>query len=363
MTQKRRAKKAIRRRIAQTGEKYTEARRSLLAAARHGGADQAGPAGTFTWPADSLGWFTDQAYNVILLATDEARMLSHASVEPEHLLLAAARHGNAQRLLTRAGVDARAIHGEILQISGFGTRLDLRPTRSAASEEVLRAAVTAAAARGVLGPSTEHLLVALGQQEFAGQILARLGISDVPQLVDADYPIRRPPVDNLIMQRRAAQLAGGGSTAPSPGPMPPVFERFTGHARQAIDAGVEYALALDSPRVEPAQLLFGVVNAPAGVAAAVRAHYGWQFQPAPSGQPGSARGTDIFSPGARRIVAEDVLVVAERLGHRTITTGHLLIAIAEHPDGHVSHIIGSVPGDVRELTAVVIEALASQDES
>ncbi len=38
------------------------------------------------WPKDSLGWFTDQACNLIRLADDEARMMSHATVEPEHLL-------------------------------------------------------------------------------------------------------------------------------------------------------------------------------------------------------------------------------------------------------------------------------------
>jgi hypothetical protein len=60
--------------MAQTGEKYTQARR-VLAAGNSGGADE-DPGVTIRWPQDSLGWFTDQAYNAILLADDEARMLS-----------------------------------------------------------------------------------------------------------------------------------------------------------------------------------------------------------------------------------------------------------------------------------------------
>jgi hypothetical protein len=66
-----------------------------------GNRDGAGddPGVTLRWPQDSLGWFTDQAYNAILLADDEARMLSHARVDPEHLLLAAARYGNVESLL------------------------------------------------------------------------------------------------------------------------------------------------------------------------------------------------------------------------------------------------------------------------
>ena len=55
------------------------------------------------------------------------------------------------------------------------------------------------------------------------------------------YPATRPPVDQAIIERRAAQLAGSGRSAPSPEPIPPIFERFTSQARAAINAGIEYA--------------------------------------------------------------------------------------------------------------------------
>src|SRR5712691_10646203 len=184
MTQNRRSKRAIRSRMAQTGEKYTEAQRALQASGGNSGGAGEDPGVTITWPEDSLGWFTDQAYNAILLADDEARMLRHPRVDPEHLLLAAARYGNVERLLAREGIDARAIHDVIVQIKGFGDKLELRPRRSPASEEVLRRAVAAAAARGVLGPSTEHLLIALGEQELTARILGELGVRSVQALVD-----------------------------------------------------------------------------------------------------------------------------------------------------------------------------------
>ena len=118
--------------MAQTGEKYTEARRAHLASGGHGGAgDESGV--TITWPEDSLGWFTDQAYNAILLAADEARMLSHPRVDPEHLLLAAARYGSVESLLAGEGIDARAIHDAIVQTKGFGGKLELRPRPEASS--------------------------------------------------------------------------------------------------------------------------------------------------------------------------------------------------------------------------------------
>jgi ATP-dependent Clp protease ATP-binding subunit ClpA len=314
-------------------------------------------------------------------------MLSHARVDPEHLLLAAARRGNVERLLAGAGIGARAIHDVIAAIKGFGGKLELRPRRSPASEEVLRRAVTAAAARGVLGPSTQHLLIALGEHELPARILAELGVSSAQALVDADHALPiGPPVDHAIIERRAAQLAASGSAAPSPGPIPPIFERFTSQARDAISAGIQYAFEVDDPYVEPAHLLFGVLNATTGVAATVHTRYGWpippgQFaQPRYPGAPGIfspdprhenvlmytqspySRATGIFSPDARRIVAEDVLIIAERLGHRALTTGHILIAILEHPDEHTSEIISSLP-DTREITAAVIDVLPGEEDT
>ncbi len=174
-------------------------------------------------------------------------MLSHPRVDPEHLLLAAARYGNVKHLLAGESIDARAIHDVIAATKGFGDKLELRPRRSPASEEVLRRAVAAAAARGVLGLSTEHLLIALGEQELTARILGELGVRSAQALVDADYPVTRPPVDHAIIERRAAQLAGSGSAAPSPGPIPPIFERFTSQARDAINAGIQYTRKVDGP--------------------------------------------------------------------------------------------------------------------
>jgi ATP-dependent Clp protease ATP-binding subunit ClpA len=381
MTANRRSKRAIRSRMAQTGQKYTQARRALAAAGDGSGGAGEDPGGMIRWPRDPLGWFTDQAYNAILLADDEARMLSQPRVDPEHLLLAAARYGNVEWLLGGQEIDARAIHDVIAAIKGFGDTLERRSRRSPASGQVLRRAVTAAAARGVLGPSTEHLLIALGEHELPARILAELGISSAQALVDAHYPADRPAVDHALLERRAAQLTASGIEPPRPGPIPPVFERFTAQARAAINAGAEHARRADDRWVEPAHLLFGVLNAKAGVAAAVRTGYGWhrlparprypevtgRYRPDPEHanvltytQPPHSRATGIFTPEARRIVAEDVLIIAERLGHRALTTGHVLLAILERHAYLTIDFISSLP-PIREITAAVIDALPGQE--
>lgn len=352
MTANRRSKRVVRSRMEQTGEKYTQARRALAV-----------PDPPITWPQDSLGWFTDQAWNVISLADDEARMLSHPRVDPEHLLLAAARYGNVESLLGSAGISARDIHDAIVQVRGYGAKFELRPWRSPASEEVLRRAVAAAAAQGVLGPSTQHLLIGLGEQELAARILAELGVSNAQALVDARYPVAYPPVEHARLAERAAQLAASGRQPPSPGPMPPVFERFTAQARAAINAGAEYSRTADDVYVEPEHLLFGVLNAKAGVAAAVRTRYGWYRTPDPSGRPGySPRTTGIFTQEARRIVAEDVLIIAERLDHNPLTTGHVLLAILERHAHLTVELIGALP-PLRDITMAVIDALPGEEDT
>jgi ATP-dependent Clp protease ATP-binding subunit ClpA len=381
MTQNRRSKDAIRSRMAETGEKYTDARRALLGSDGDRGPGGGGedPRVTSAWPEDSMGWFTDQAYNAILLAEDEARMMNHSSVDPEHLLLAAARRGNAESLLlTRARIAAHEIHDAILRHRGFGEKLVLHPRPSPASEEVLSVAVSAAFARGVSGPSTEHLLLALGEPETSARILAELGLRDVRPLVNAKYPVTRAPLDQALVQRHASRAAEMVRPAPSPGPIPPIFERFTSPARDAIDAGIAHARKLDAPRVEVAHLLNGVLDSKTGVVATVRSRHSWDLPPAQVAQPSYSRATratgpdgrtivvneyaDIFSDDARRLVAEDVLIIAERLNHRPITTGHLLVAILESRDEHISEITNSLP-DAGTLTAVIIDAVADETET
>jgi ATP-dependent Clp protease ATP-binding subunit ClpA len=359
MTQQRRSKRAIRSRMAQTGEKYTEARRALLSSGGDSDRRAGEPEIAFAWPADPLGWFTHQAHNLILLAEDEARMLSHPRVEPEHLLLATARRGSVERLLDDGA--GRAIHDAIERINGFGAKLELRPRRSPASEQVLDRAIIVAADRGVLGPSAEHLLLALAEHELPARILAELRISDVEALVDAKYPITRPPIDPALLQRRAAQLATRGSTPPTPGPNPPIFERFTSHARDAINAGIEAARKLDDPHVAPMHLLLGALDAN-GIVATVRTRLGWEIPPTSAVRRRYSRATDIFSDDARRIVAEDVLIIAERLDHRPLTTGHLLIALLESPDDRTTEMINWLP-DPSTITAAIVNLLADRSET
>jgi ATP-dependent Clp protease ATP-binding subunit ClpA len=341
-------------------------------------------AGAMAAPNVAIGWFTDQAYNAILLAEDEARMLGQRKVEPEHLLLAAARRGNVEQLLAREGIAASAIHAAVMRMGGFGANLVLGPVpRSTRGQAVLQQAIAAAAKRGIRGPSTEHLLLGLAEQGDAMVVLHALGLRDVRELVDAKYPVTRGPLDPDVVERRARTVAA--RKPPSPGPIPPVFERFSTEAHLVVEAAVESARSLENQYVAPAHLLLALLSSQKGIVARVRPRYQAQFDAMAgraaelmAGHSRAARqigqdvvdrrarvstaATGIFSAPARHLVAEDVLSVAHRLDHRIVGTGHLFLAVLESPDEDVVEILEASP-DARQIAGEVTEALPGDEHT
>lgn len=347
--------------MAQTGQKYTEARRAL-------GGDDGSDCTPRPVPSDGagdpIGWFTDQGYNAILLAEDEARMLGQPRVEPDHLLLAAARAGNVERLLAAWDIRASEIHAALVQMGGFGTELVLgRLPHSPAADMVLWQAITAAHERGIRAPSTEHLLLGLGQADVAIAVLRDLGLGDVTEVVDAKYPIKHPPAPQDIVARYAE--VARARTPPRPGPIPPIFERFTEEAHRAIEAGVESSRALHGEYVTPTHLLQGLLESEAGVVADVLARHAPRRQPKGRSAPKSpadrrSRATGIFTDEARRLVAEQVLMVASQLGHRSLSTGHLLLAVLESPNDETLKTLQAFP-DAEQIVIEVRDALPGNE--
>jgi Clp amino terminal domain, pathogenicity island component len=83
------------------------------------------------------------------LAEDEARMLGHGRVDPEHMLLAFCRGGRGRDLIGQRSVGPRALHAAIVRLYGQGDELLLgRISRSRGSELVLERAVMIGADRG-----------------------------------------------------------------------------------------------------------------------------------------------------------------------------------------------------------------------
>jgi ATP-dependent Clp protease ATP-binding subunit ClpA len=291
-----------------------------------------------------LGAFTDQAYNLILLAEDEARMLGRAEVEPEHVLLALSRYGNVESLLAERAISGRDIYGAIVRASGLGPDLVLGPVpRSKATDDALERAVEAAARRGIRAPSSEHVLLGLSQDPSVNALVRELGIHDVERLVDARYPVRRAPL-SLEEAKSYALRVGTKRAPPSPGPIPPLFERFTTSARSAVAAGERIAAELMHEYVAPFHLLLGLLRTEGSLAGDVLRRHNLDADQAIRraqllGPGRSHQTTGIFTHEARRIVAEDALRYVNLHGHGSIGTGHVLLATLA-TDGVVTKLLG-----------------------
>lgn len=353
MTEQRRRKQATRAHMADTGEKYTQARRALAqgAAPPAGGRPPAPPAAGAPGGASMPVHFTDLAHNTILLAQDEARMLGAVAVAPEHLLLAALRTGSLRSLATHGNLRASALFAAILQADGLGAELVRGALPySSETEEALCAALALAAARGVRGPSVEHLALALAAQARCAALLDQLGMSDLAERIDAAWPRTRAALE---LQAAPDWRAAMARQPPSPGPVPPLFERYSPEAHAAVDAGVVAAGELESGYVELEHLLIGALQAPAGIAAAVRATWRERFAAATAAlreqsAERPARATGIFDAGARALIAEEVPALAARRGEACLSSGHLLLALLDSPADSL-HAARAALGDTRAL--------------
>ena len=208
MTHQRSNKRAVRARMTQTGEKYTQARRAMVRRGRDGGATAvtqvAGPR------AQPLAWFTDQGYNVIVLAQDEARMLGQPQVAPEHVLLARPVRAGRRSCSRAQGSAAGAIHGALVPGARFARLVrapsPTRPSvpggavggRSGAPE---RAASTAPAASTCYSGWTTRA-------PAPSPCWRDLGIADAAALVDArGIPATRAAPDQPCPATPAARFA------------------------------------------------------------------------------------------------------------------------------------------------------------
>jgi hypothetical protein len=289
-----------------------------------------------------VSFFVGGVNDLLRLAEDEARMLGRSQVEPEHMLLAFCRRGRGRDLIAQRSVRPRVLHGAIVRIFGDGDELLLgRIPRSARCLAVLDRAVVIGGQRGTLAPSDLEVLLALAEDERAGQVLANACIPDLAELLDQEYPEKRAPLDEAAIRRGLLSAAMNGNARPLRVPVP-AFERFSAEARHAIGAAAETAARLEHHVVEPFHLLIGCLQVPESVAARVLSELWADGELGVIGEAvelacrvgphPSRKATSGFSESARRVVAEDALAIAYRHGHHQITTGHMLLAVFDSRD-------------------------------
>ncbi len=177
--------------------------------------------------------FTDRARRVVVLAQEEARMLSHNYIGTEHILLGLIHEGDgiAAKALESLGVSLEAVRSQVEEIIGQGQQapsghIPFTPR----AKKVLELSLREALQLGHNYIGTEHILLGLIREGegVAAQVLHKLG---------ADLNRVRQQVIQLLSgyQGKEQQTAG---TAPEAAPSSSlVLDQFGRNLTQAAKEG------------------------------------------------------------------------------------------------------------------------------
>jgi ATP-dependent Clp protease ATP-binding subunit ClpA len=242
VTDERTRKQAIRRRMQQTGEKYTEARRALEREAEDSRSE--------------VGRFSEGARQVIVRAQEEARSLKHDRVDTEHLLLGLLheKDGVAARALRGRVVTAERARAEILRRVASGEETTPRTVPFAPrAKKVLERALHEALGMEQNSITGEHLLLALADEPegLAAVLLSDLG------------------ADSLTLRFEVIRMlsASGRGLGPATPEAAAALERCTERARAVCEFAKEEARDLGHASVIDEHLLLGLLRVPDGLAA------------------------------------------------------------------------------------------------
>lgn len=175
--------------------------------------------------------FTDRARRVLVFAADEARLLNHAYLGTEHLLLGLMREesGIAAKALVGLGVPVEEVREKVEEIIGTGTQeVSGKPPFTPRTRKVLELSFKEALQLGHNYIGTEHLLLGLVREGegVAAKVLVARGLDlgevreEVLRLLSGSLPHkRRSPGAKRLRDSDALALRPGGTIARALGEM------------------------------------------------------------------------------------------------------------------------------------------------
>ena len=204
-----------------------------------------------------------RAQQVLVLAQEEARRLTHNFIGTEHLLLGLIREGSgvAARALQNMGVDLNKVRQEVERIVPKGNKA---PTHGISytprAKRVVELSIEEGQNLGHNYVGTEHILLGLIREGegIAAQVLANLGVDlkrarkEVIQLLGGEDAISRPGGEEKAgpqtptvdaFGRDLTKLAREGSWIPSSGGI----KRSSGSSRFSADGPKTTPASLGSP--------------------------------------------------------------------------------------------------------------------
>lgn len=334
--------------MSQAGEKYTEARRALENAPSDSETEGA-PVEDST-RRGQFGRFTKGARRVIALAREEARILRHASVGTEHILLGLLREedGIAARVLGSLDVTAERVRATVVRSADPGDGVtvgQLQFTRGAKQALELALRVALSLRHPYIG--TEHILLGLARDNegLAARILLDFH-------ADADK-LHDDVLRNLSgAAGRLSSIGAAESARASSG----MLERLDERARDVIEWARREACALGHDHIGGEHILLGLLREREGLAGRTLEALGVTLDQArarvlervPGGKP-TLTGRRPLTPRTKRIL-ERALREALARGHNLIATEHILLGLLRETrsTGHAVLIeLDADPGKVR----------------
>jgi ATP-dependent Clp protease ATP-binding subunit ClpC len=177
--------------------------------------------------------FTDRARRVVVLAQEEARMLSHNYIGTEHILLGLIHEGEgvAAKALESLGISLEAVRAQVEEIIGQGQQapsghIPFTPR----AKKVLELSLREALQLGHNYIGTEHILLGLIREGegVAAQVLVKLG---------ADLNRVRQQVIQLLSGYQGKEAAPAGGPAEAGPSSSLVLDQFGQNLTQAAREG------------------------------------------------------------------------------------------------------------------------------
>ena len=237
--------------------------------------------------------FTDRARQVIVLAQDEARLLTHNYIGTEHILLGLLREGEgvAARVLESLDITVERVRAQVVQIVGSGEEvtsgmIPFTPRAKKVLELALREALSLehnyiATEHILLGLNTENGGVAARILRDAGADVERVRAEVIRLISDPQY---RPesgssqgpsvPLPSVLHGSSASSGGGRSHQLVSAARELPVSRPYGESAWRALELALADALQRGDESVTSEHLLAGLAAAEGTVAQRILAERG-----------------------------------------------------------------------------------------
>src|SRR5215213_3981188 len=182
--------------------------------------------------------FTDRARRVVVLAQEEARMLSHNYIGTEHILLGLIHEGEgvAAEALESLGISLEAVRAQVEEIIGQGQQAPLGDIPfTPRAKKVLELSLREALRLGHNYIRTEHILLGLIREGegVAAQVLVKLG------------------ADLNRVRQQVTRMLSGRERSPDPH-QPQPAARASSQAMRRYQVEVQFELFGEGDRLETA---------------------------------------------------------------------------------------------------------------